>query len=144
MIRKDTYKIAMTRRQMLSVGDKPDHYLMLTEMEGKPLGEKVGVAGEFVSRRAVGYQDSLQGSGRLEGYVVETFREGTIFSRYEGSRDAASKTTKGTWEYYEGTGRFAAIRGQGTFTVKNTDKPNEYLLEVDGEHTLWKEWSAEA
>jgi len=144
MIRKDTYKIAVTRRQMLSVGDKPDHYLMLTEMEGKPLGEKAGVAGEFVSRRAVGYQDSLQGSGRLEGYVVETFREGTIFSRYEGSRDAASKTTKGTWEYYEGTGRFAAIRGQGTFTVKNTDKPNEYLLEVDGEHTLWKEWSAEA
>ncbi|MEJ2366329.1 MAG: hypothetical protein P8017_16960 [Deltaproteobacteria bacterium] len=93
MIRKDTYKIAMTRRQMLSVGDRPDHYLMLTEMEGKPLGEKVGVAGEFVSRRAVGYQDSLQGSGRLEGYVVETFREGTIFSRYEGSRDAASKTS---------------------------------------------------
>ncbi len=144
MIRKDTYKITVTRRLTLPVGDKPDHFLMLIEMDGKPLGEKVSVAGEFVSRRSVGYQDSLLGSGRLEGYVIENFREGTIFSRYEGTRDTATKTTKGTWEHYEGTGRFATFRGQGTFTVKNTDKPDEYLLDVEGEHTLWEEWSAEA
>jgi len=33
---------------MLSVGDVPDHSLMLTEMEGEPVNYTPGVAGAFV------------------------------------------------------------------------------------------------
>ncbi len=37
MHRKATFKIYVTRRELLSVGDVPDHTLMLTEMEGEPI-----------------------------------------------------------------------------------------------------------
>ena len=35
MQRKAKYRINVTRREMLYVGDTPDHTLMLTEMEGE-------------------------------------------------------------------------------------------------------------
>ncbi len=35
MHRKASFKIFVTRREMLYVGDMPDHCLMLTEMEGE-------------------------------------------------------------------------------------------------------------
>ena len=136
MIRTDTYRVTVTRRQTLTVGDEPDHLLILTELDGKPVSQKVGAAGEFVSRRSVGYHDSLRGSGRMEGYAVEIFQEGTIFSRFIGFRDADTKTTSGTWEYYKGTGKLTTIRGQGTFKVENTEKAEEYLLNVEGEYVL--------
>ena len=49
MHRKATFKIFVTRREMLYVGDTPDRSLMLTEMEGEAVDYTVGEAGEFVS-----------------------------------------------------------------------------------------------
>ncbi|MEJ5330521.1 MAG: hypothetical protein WHT07_10260 [Desulfobaccales bacterium] len=132
--RKAKFKIYVTRREMLYVGDQPDHTLMLTEMEGEPLEYSPGVAGEFVSRRSVGFHDRIKGEGPMQGYAVTHYEYGAVFSRFEGERKAG--VTSGTWRAYKGTGKLAGITGTGTFTVKPSDRPNEYILEMEGTYDL--------
>ena len=59
MQRKASFKIFVTRREMLAVGDQLDHTLTLMEMEGEPIDYSPGAAGEFVSRRSVGFHDGF-------------------------------------------------------------------------------------
>lgn len=136
MQRQAKYKIVVTRREMLYVGDIPDHTLMLTEMEGEPIEYEVGVAGKFLNRRSVGYHDRTKGAGPMVGYACTTFEGGSVYSRYEGQRDAATKLTSGTWTAYQGTGKLANIKGKGTFTVKPGDRRDEFILEMVGEYEL--------
>lgn len=134
--RKATYKIFVTRREYMAVGDQPDHSLMLTELEGEPIELKVGVAGEFISRRSVGFHDRIKGSGKMEGYAISTFQHGQVYSRFEGQRDAASMVTSGTWKVYKGTGKLSGLTGQGNFTVKPTEKSREFILDMEGDYEL--------
>ncbi len=136
MKRKATYRLLVTRREMLYVHDEFDHTLMLVEMEGEPLEYQVGVAGKFVSRRSVTFHDRVRGAGSMQGYAVTTFEEGSIYSKFKGHRDAESKLTKGTWEIYKGIGKLSNIKGSGEFTVKPGEKPREFILEIDGEYEL--------
>ncbi|UCD30977.1 MAG: hypothetical protein JSV38_09140 [Desulfobacterales bacterium] len=136
MIRKATYKLRITRRESLHVHDEFDHQLMLVEMEGTPLHYEVGVAGEFVSRRSVNFHDRIGGSGPMQGYAVTNFQYGSVYSRFEGARDAESKLTTGTWKTYRGTGKLADIKGEGKFKVTKGDFPNEFILDMDGEYEL--------
>ena len=136
MIRKATYKLRITRRESLHVHDEFDHQLMLVEMEGTPLDYEVGVAGEFVSRRSVNFHDRIGGSGPMQGYAVTNFQYGSVYSRFEGKRDAESKLTAGTWKTYRGTGKLTDIKGEGTFKVTTGDVPNEFILEMEGEYKL--------
>ena len=136
MIRKATYKLRITRRESLHVHDEYDHQLMLVEMEGTPLHYEVGVAGEFVSRRSVNFHDRIGGSGPMQGYAVTNFQYGSVYSRFEGKRDAASKLTTGTWKTYKGTGKLADLKGEGTFKVTTGDVPNEFILEMEGNYEL--------
>ncbi len=135
-LRKATYKVTVTRREMLYVGDEPDHSLMLTELEGEPIEVPVGVAGEFISRRSVGFHDRIKGSGKMEGYAITTFQDGQVYSRFEGQRDAFTKLTTGTWKVYKGQGKLSNLKGQGEFTVKPTDRPREFILEIEGDYEL--------
>jgi hypothetical protein len=134
--RKAVYKIFVTRREMLYVGDTPDHTLMLTEMEGEPIDVAIGIAGEFVSRRSVGFHDRIKGTGPMQGYAISTFQYGQVYSRFEGLRNGASKITSGTWKVYKGTGKLATLRGQGTFTVKPTEKAREFILDMEGDYEI--------
>jgi hypothetical protein len=136
MIRKATYKLRITRRESLHVHDEYDHQLMLVEMEGTPLHYEVGVAGEFVSRRSVNFHDRIGGSGPMQGYAVTNFQYGSVYSRFEGTRDAESKLTTGTWKTYKGTGKLADIKGEGEFKVTTGDVPNEFILEMEGKYEL--------
>ena len=136
MKRKASFKLRVTRREALYVHDEPDHSLMLTEMEGMPLQYEVGVAGEFVSRRSVNFHDRAQGSGPMQGYAITTYQYGSVFSRFEGKRDAKTKVTSGNWKTYKGTGKLATVKGQGTFTVKAGDTPDEFILEMVGDYEL--------
>lgn len=136
MKRKASYRLLVTRREMLYVHDEFDHTLMLVEMEGEPVEYQVGVAGEFVSRRSVTFHDRLRGSGPMKGYAITTFREGAICSMFEGERDSASKLTKGTWKIYKGMGKLSNITGQGDFTVKAGTKEREYILDITGDYEL--------
>ena len=111
--RKATYKMYVTRRENIAVGDQPDHTLMLTELEGEPIDMKIGVAGEFISRRSVGFHDRIKGSGKMEGYAISTFQHGQVYSRFEGQRDGTTKITSGTWKVKQGTGKLTGLTGQG-------------------------------
>jgi len=134
--RKATYKIFVTRREYMAVGDQPDHTLMLTELEGEPIDMKIGVAGDFISRRSVGFHDRIKGSGKMEGYAISTFQHGQVYSRFEGQRDATTMVTSGNWKVYKGTGKLTGLTGQGTFTVKPTEKSREFILDMEGDYEL--------
>ncbi len=134
MQRKATFKVFVTRREMLFVGDTPDHSLMITEMEGEPIDYTPGVAGDFVSRRSVGFHDRTRGEGPMQGYAVTHYENGAVFSRFEGARKGA--VTAGTWKVYKGIGKLSNLQGSGTFSVKSSGKPNEFILDMDGEYIL--------
>ena len=119
---------------MLSVGDVPDHSLMLTEMEGEPVNYTPGVAGEFVSRRSVGFHDRVKGDGPMTGYATTIYQNGAVYSRFQGEKKGA--TTKGKWEVYKGIGKLSSLKGSGTFVVKPSDKHGEFVLEMEGTYEL--------
>jgi len=134
--RKAVYQITVIRREAIYVGDQPDHSLMLTELEGEPVKLTVGVAGEFISRRSVGFHDRIKGAGKMEGYAISSFQYGQVYSRFEGQREAKSKITKGTWKVIKGTGKLTTLRGNGTFTVKPTDKVRVFTLDMEGDYEI--------
>jgi len=136
MIRKASYKLRITRREALYVHDEPNHSLMLVEMEGEPIEYAPGVAGEFVSRRSVNFHDRIKGSGSMQGYATTNFQYGSVYSRFEGNRDGATKVTTGTWETYKGTGKLANLKGKGEFKVTAGEKPNEFILNMEGDYEL--------
>lgn len=136
MMRKASYKLRITRREALYVHDEPDHSLMLVEMEGEPVEYTPGVAGEFVSRRSVNFHDRIKGSGSMQGYAITNFQYGSVYSRFEGHRDGDSKVTTGSWETYKGAGKLANIKGKGTFTVTVGEKPNEFILKMEGDYEI--------
>ena len=134
MHRKASFKIFVTRRESLYVGDVPDHTLMLTEMEGEPVNYTPGVAGEFVSRRSVGFHDRIKGDGPMQGYATTIYQNGVVYSRFHGEKMGAM--TKGKWEVFKGIGKLSGLKGGGTFLVKPSDKPGEFILEMEGEYEL--------
>jgi hypothetical protein len=136
MKRKATYRLMVTRREMLYVHDEFDHSLMLVEMEGEPIEYQVGIAGPFVSRRSVTFHDRTRGAGSMKGYAITNFEEGSICSVYEGTRDQATKLTNGTWKIYKGMGKLKTIKGGGKFTVKTGERDREYILDMDGDYEL--------
>jgi hypothetical protein len=77
MLKKEKYKLMVTRREAFEIDDEPDHSMMIVEMEGEPIEYQVGVAGEFVSRRSVTVHDRVRGWGLMEGYVMAHFQHGT-------------------------------------------------------------------
>lgn len=136
MKRKATYRLMVTRREMLYVHDEFDHSLMLVEMEGEPVEYQVGIAGEFVSRRSVTFHDRTRGTGDMTGYAITTFKDGSMCSRFEGRRDAATRLTTGQWKIYKGTGKLTNLSGSGTFTVKQGDSEREYIMDLEGDYDL--------
>jgi hypothetical protein len=134
MKRKDKYLLHITRREAIYVHDEPDHTMMMVEMEGEPIEHEVGVAGEFVSRRSVTFHDRIKGAGPMQGYVIANFQYGTVYSRFEGHRDSSTKISSGTWKTYRGTGKLTGIEGEGTFTVTTADRPNRFIMEMEGEY----------
>ncbi|MBM4293337.1 MAG: hypothetical protein FJ126_00305 [Deltaproteobacteria bacterium] len=134
MHRKASFRIFVTRREMLSVGDVPDHTLMLTEMEGTPIDYSPGVAGEFVTRRSVGFHDRIKGDGPMQGYATTIYQEGVVYSKFHGEKMGAM--TKGTWEVMKGIGKLNGLTGAGVFTVRPSEKHGEFILEMEGEYEL--------
>ena len=134
MQRKASFKIFITRREALYVGDVPDHCLMLTELEGEPIDYVPGVAGAFVSRRSVGFHDRIKGDGPMHGYATTVYENGAVYSRFRGDKMGAM--TKGKWEVYKGIGKLSTLKGAGTFTVTPSKKSGEFILAMEGDYTV--------
>ena len=136
MERKATYRLKVTRREMLYVGDVPDHTLMLTEMEGEPIEYPIGLAGDFLFRRSVTFHDRIKGTGPIQGYAITAFQHGSVYSRFEGHRDGHTKLSTGTWKTYKGAGTLSGIKGEGTFKVKPGEEAQEFVIEILGEYHI--------
>ncbi len=72
-----------------------------------------------------GLFDWVNGSGRVWGYGVQTLKSGDkIFSKYSGNLQRSGEGEQwqtlgeGTTEIYGGTGKFANIKGSGTFKAE--------------------------
>lgn len=134
--RKERYKLRINRRETLYVDDEPEHAMMMVELVGKPIEYEPGIAGEFVSRRSVTFQDLVGGTGSMQGYVMANFKHGSVYSLFKGHRDGTTKITTGTWESYKGTGKLTEIKGEGTFTVTEGERRGEYILDIEGEYQV--------
>ena len=134
--RKERYKLRINKRETLYVDDEPEHTLMMVELVGRPIEYEPGIAGEFVSRRSITFQDLVAGSGPMHGYVMANFQKGSVFSRFEGHRDGSTNITTGTWSSYKGTGELVGIKGEGTFKVTEGERRGEYLLDIEGEYEV--------
>ena len=115
---------------MLAVGDVPDHTLMLTEMEGEPINYTPGVAGDFVSRRSVGYHDRIKGDGPMTGYATTIYENGAVYS--SGGKRAHDQGEMGSLQRHRQTGH---PQGGRHLYVKPTDKHGEFTLEMEGDYT---------
>jgi hypothetical protein len=72
-----------------------------------------------------GQFDWINGSGRAWGYGIQILKSGDkIFSKYSGNLrrsgegDQWQTVGEGTEEIYGGTGKFANVKGSGTFKVE--------------------------
>lgn len=70
------------------------------------------------------------------GYAVYSFRDGTTkVGRFEGHGDPAGEQA-GEFTFESGTGRYAGIRGNGTFTGTGYPPHGDIVLNVKGSYSL--------
>jgi hypothetical protein len=72
----------------------------------------------------------------MQGYAITNYQHGSVYSRFEGQRDGATKITSGTWKAYKGTGKLSNLKGTGNFTVKDGKAPGKFILDMEGEYEL--------
>ena len=116
---KGRTSVHMIKVESIQVGDVPGHVLFLGENGGLVFWENGQVA--TASSKFTG--EYTKGSGTWQSYVLWTFEdESTIVSKWLGSTtaDPGGKVSwfKGTYSTLQGTGRFAGIEGNGSFTGK--------------------------
>jgi hypothetical protein len=100
----------------VEVGDVAGHVVGVVEFKGLTFFE----GGEIATHSNPATFDLTNGSGPHQGYVIHYFDDGaTSIERYEGeaklSADGKRTTVEGTFQCVGGTGRFAGLKGQGTY-----------------------------
>jgi hypothetical protein len=100
----------------VEVGDVPGHVVGVVEFKGLTFFAD----GEIATHSNPATFDLTNGSGPHQGYVIHYFDDGsTSIERYEGeaklSTDGKRTTVEGTFQCVGGTGRFAGLKGQGTY-----------------------------
>jgi hypothetical protein len=100
----------------VEVGDVPGHVVGVVEFKGLSFF----AGGEVATHTNPATFDLTNGSGPHQGYVVHYFDDGsTSIERYRGearvSADGKRTMVEGTFECVGGTGRFAGIKGEGTY-----------------------------
>ena len=100
----------------VEVGDVPGHVVGVVEFKGLSFFAD----GELATHTNPATFDLTNGSGPHQGYVTHYFDDGsTSIERYRGearlSADGKRTVVEGTFECIGGTGRFAGLKGQGTY-----------------------------
>jgi hypothetical protein len=100
----------------VEVGDVPGHIVGVVEFKGLTFFAD----GEIATHANPATFDLTNGSGPHQGYVVHYFDDGsTSIERYQGearlSADSRRTTVSGTFQCIGGTGRFAGLKGEGTY-----------------------------
>jgi hypothetical protein len=107
------------KAEAAKVGDVPGHVIGVGEANGLTFPEKDEPAAYSVQVMF----DYVNGSGPHWGYAMSTWGDGsTTVVKVEGTTTATQggkiSLFKGTYTYVKGTGRYAGIKGGGSYTGK--------------------------
>jgi len=114
---KCRWVLSHTKVEVIKVGDVEGHIIALIDITGLALLE----TGEVAVVTEWGTADYTKGTGIHRGYERLTFEDGsTIDLKYEGTTrpDPKGKGSflKGAFVIYQGSGRYAGIKGDGSYT----------------------------
>lgn len=123
---------------MVQVGDKPGHALMMTKSTCTWTdGQVAGLTPKSADDVATGEMNGAM--GRNNGYHIVTMDNGDKYTvRYMGTAKMAKDNTgtfEGKWTFVSGTGKLRGIKGSGTYNgIANADGSGD--VTVDGNYTL--------
>ena len=121
---------------MLSLADIPNHELNTVEITGvqSSTDEKWNTARVTYW----GISDLVAGNGTQRGYFVNEQRDGNRdWGTFEGKVTARGNETtiEGSWQFSDGPGGLAGIKGQGTYNTRLTS-PTEVQCTWQGRYEL--------
>jgi hypothetical protein len=114
--------------ETVEVGDVPGHVVGFSVTPGLIFMTKGPAKGEIGTRKAITSIDIMNGKGSFTGYYTYTFPDGsTMYDKASGtftSVDGGKKSAlEGTVEFTRGTGKFAGMKGKGTFKGERVGPP---------------------
>jgi len=116
------------KAELKEVGDVPGH--MVGEVHAAGLGffTKGPASGQIATRMSTAQVDTVKGKGTFTNRIVYTFRDGsTLIHQATGTAtpiDGGKRVVfEGTYEAISGTGKFAGVKGKGTFTGERLGSP---------------------
>ncbi len=134
-----THRFSVVQSEQIESSDAPGHALMLAQAKGS--NQSPGPSGfmDGAEIASASMADLVAGNGSNHGYDVQVSGGDTVFTQWTGAVTtvlSAEKTPltsfRGTWSKNRGTGRYAGIKGSGTYQGRYTS-PTEYVVEWNGE-----------
>jgi len=135
---------SFTDEKKVEVGDVEGHEISFITSEGKnaSTGKTMFLDGAQVINYSMG--DILKGSGPQHGYIKVWKENDGMISKWEHNvvtvmteEGMPSTTFEGTFTYTSGMGKFAKIKGGGTYKGMFVSK-TEYVVEWLGEYSIVK------
>ena len=105
----------------IKIGDVETHIIGTYQNEGLVIIDG-GEVGTSVNNGTLDYTNGL---GTYSGYMVIIFKDDSSYTtHYEGAKKMTDKgkVSTGTYKFIKGTGRYAGIKGEGTFQQKQYGK----------------------
>jgi len=130
--------------ESMEVGDVPGHFVGVSDTPGLVFITKGPGSGEIGTRKGISFFDSVKGKGTGTSFLTYTFPDGsTMSTKATGTFtpvDGGKRTVyEGTYEITGGTGKFAGMKGKGTYKGERV-APRETGGDgyVDATGTTWK------
>lgn len=129
------------KAEVMQVGDVPGHVIGIVDASGLTFPD----TGEVATYSDKISFDLINGTGPHQAYVVNTFEDkSTQITLNKGATTAhrdGTSTFEGTYTYVGGTGRFAGIKGGGSYTGKRmapvtAGGPADSFTDYVGTYTL--------
>lgn len=139
-----TMSATVTEQGPVEIRDADGHEVNFMKSEGtnENTGKQDFMTGAKVLN--ISYSDLVKGNGTHQGYVTFSKGNDTVIAKWKGNiattvtADTVSNTTfEGTFTYVHGTGKYANIKGDGTY--KGTFKSEtEYTADWEGKYFIKK------
>ena len=128
----NSHAVLVTGKQdMIKVDDKPDHTVLYAEMDGVMFSNDGGKFLDKARYQVVYVSDS---SGMVSG-GYKTFTESDGSKAFAKFKDNEGDPNNGTFEFIGGTGKYAGIKGHGTWTFTSVADTVAYDI-LQGEYEL--------
>jgi hypothetical protein len=128
--------LVVTSEKTVSVADKNDHTVAVTEYDGLVFTE---VGGDFLANARYQVTDLDDSGGMVSGgYKTFTMGDGSkVFAQYT-LKEANPPIIKGEWKFISGTGKYKDITGSGNYEVHIVEGTNGKVLwdVLEGEYKV--------